>query len=173
MNRKRQGKCILEYKKGNAVLDSLVIVFFLMAVLIASISLMPSINEVKDDIVNDYSFHQESKDIATDLTTEYNGFWDNTLVFIFAMLWFFGIISAFFIDSHPIFFLVAIILLFIVFYVTGIMANETVALVNEGDNADYITHYSKSLWIMEHMVEIVIVMSLSFSIVLYSKFRSG
>jgi len=173
MNVIKKRKAFLGSKKANAVFDTLVIVFFLMAVFIASISLMPALNEVKDDIQTDESFHQNSKDLANDLTNEYNGFWDNTIVFMLALLWFFGIISAFFIDSHPVFFLIAIILLFVVFYVVALLANETVTLANEGENANYVQHYSKTLWIFEHLLEIAIIMSFSFAIVLYSKFRSG
>lgn len=169
----KQERAFLESKKGNAVFDALVIVFFLIAVFIASISLMDPLNDVKEDIINDDSFHQETKDLATDLTDNYNGFWDNTIVFILAMLWFFGLISSFFIDSHPIFFLIAVILLFIVFYVTAILANETIDLVNDEPNSDYIQFYSKTIWITEHMVEIIIIMSFSFALVLYSKFRGG
>ena len=161
------------FKKGNAVFDTLVIVFALIAVAIASISLMGPLNEVKDDIQNDETFHNESKELAANLTNDYNGFWDNTLIFILAMLWFFGIISAFFIDSHPIFFLIAVILLFIVFYVVALLANETVVLMNEGENANYVQYYPKTVWVFEHLVEITIIMAFSFVLVLYSKFRSG
>lgn len=167
-------KVFLKGKKGNIVVSMIIIAFTIFAVAIASLTLQQPLDDIKEEIINDADFHNESKDIITAQQANFENSWDGMIVFIFAMLWLFGIVSSFFIDSHPFFFVLALIMLFAGFIVLALLGNEFIEFISDPNIADYANNsYPMTIWIMGHILELGIVMAFSFMIALYAKFRGG
>jgi hypothetical protein len=165
---------ILLNKRGNVVVSLIIIAFTVFTVAIATLTLQKPLDEIKDDILNDANSKQETKDIIELQQSNFQNSWDGMIVFIFAMLWLFGLISSFFIDSHPVFFILGLLMIFVAFYVLGILGNEFLVFISDPDIENYAqVNYTKTLWIMSHILEIGILMGFSFMVALYAKFRTG
>lgn len=165
-------KIFLKNKKGNIVVGVIIIFFTIFTVAIATLSMQQPFKELADEIIKDPEMSQESKDIVNQQQQNYQNSWDGMIVFIFAMLWLFGIVSSFFIDSHPFFFILALIMLFIGFGVLATLGNEFLEFTaDENINSYAVTDYPYTLWIMGHSLELGILMAFSMMVALYAKFR--
>jgi hypothetical protein len=165
---------ILLNKKGNVVVSLIIIAFTIFTVAIATLTLQKPLDEITQDILNDASSTEEAKQIIDSQQQNFQTSWDGMIVFIFAMLWLFGLISSFFIDSHPVFFILGLLMILIAFYVLGILGNEFLVFISDPDISNYAQEdYPMTLFLMSYIVEIGIIMGFSFMVALYAKFRSG
>lgn len=160
-------------KKANSALDTLVIVVLLFAVGIGVMIMNDSLDEALEDFIADPDVAPIAKNIALEQSQNYDDFWDGAIMFAMVMLWLAGLITSFFIDSHPIFFVVTILGLIAVFYVGALMANEYQEFINEDEFVSYQANYPMTNWVMSNLLPVIIIMGFSFTFALYAKLRLG
>jgi len=164
----------LSSKKGNAVLEVLliVIVIFSISLLIRFIS--PIFSEFNDDIQNDTDMSPLAKSRIAGVHERFAPVFDNGIVAILMFLWIGALISSFFTDTHPVFFIVIFILLLIVFYVSAILGNTYEDIISDGAEmeADNV-NFTLSTFIFTHLMETMIFMGFTIAIALFAKFRIG
>jgi len=165
----------LKYKKGNVVLSIIIIAIVVFTLTLSTMLLQEPLQDIKNEFVDDPENSEEAKAIFTAQQDNYQSAWDGFIIFIFAFLWIFGIVSAFFIDSHPFFFVLAILMLIAAFYVVMLLANEYTIITTEDENLSSFAQndYPLSTWIIEHLFEVMAVMGFTFLVALYGKFRMG
>ena len=158
-------------KKGNIVIGILSVIFIIFAVSIATSYLIEPLSEMSDEITADPMMSNQSKVIIQSSETHYVGFWDGVIVFSVILLWIFSVISAFFINDHPIFFIITIIMLIIVLYVCALIANEYEELTSEGTLLENQQYYPKTRFLMNHLVELAVLIGFTYTIAIYVKVK--
>lgn len=160
-------------KKGQGVfgigIAVLVIVLMLFAVGITANYMMTPLQEMKEDIVADDDMSAEAKEIITRSDTHYKGFWDGAIVFLFIMIWLANFIAAFFIDAHPVFFVITFLMLIFILIGAAIISNEYEAMYDDPALSVNSEYFVKTNWIMGHILEIGILIAISLSIPIFTK----
>ncbi|MBD3253125.1 hypothetical protein GF386_05310 [Candidatus Pacearchaeota archaeon] len=163
----------LKSKRGNAVIDTilflLVMVVFGMVVLIG----YQFFGDINTDIQANNDLTNSSKDISADLYDRYPSFFDGLFLFLLILLWGFVIVASFMIDSHPIFFIFAVVLLVFVLFIGGALSNFWDDLATDDDFAGLSANFPITNWILDNLIVVVAVIGLSVIIALYGKSRMG
>lgn len=158
---------ISNFKRGNVGLEVIfiIVVMFIFGIIIVSVfsmfhSITPEITEAFSD--------DTAKSIVSNYDSRMAGSNDMAIGLMLVLFWVGALISAFFIDTHPAFFIVAIFLLFINVLVAAYLANAYIEIVDDiGVNSAFPISY----FIWNHMVEICIAIITSVVIALYAKLR--
>lgn len=156
-------------KRGNAVLDVILIIIVLftlgLIIVIGNDAFVP----LYGDVVNDTTFSNESQTVAQDHLNTDTSLWDNIFIMVFVLLWIGALLASFMIDSHPIFFVLTLILLIGVIIAAGILANAYEELGE--DSLINASSYPKTTFILTNLLTFVIAIGLSIGLVLFAKNR--
>jgi len=159
-------------KKGNAVLDGLTIVIVVIVFAIGGIYGYSVLDELNTDIQNDADIGSEAKSVSSNLSNNYVDLIDGLFMFMLILFTVFVLISVFLIDTHPIFFVVSLILLIFVFIVAGLLANAYDDIVTDSSISFYANQFTFIGFIMSHLLETIIGIVFLAMIVMYAKFKS-
>jgi len=171
MARKRNSN--LNFKKGNTFLDSILVLIVLFVFAIATISGMYLLDDVNSDIIADTDSAQETKDSIGTTYNQFQSVFDAGFIIIFVLFWLFVIIASFMIDSNPIFFIVAILLLGFVIYIGAALANYYVEFSEEAEMVAISDLFPMTNFVMNNLVIFVLIIGFSIIIALYAKNRAG
>jgi len=147
----------------------LLLVTMIFAVAISMNLLLSPLQEMSDEINNDPMMTEQAKEIIQASENHFEEFWDGVIVFMLVLFWIINIIAAFFIDSHPVFFIIAFIFLIFTFFVIALISNEYESLTNSDSMIDNQQYFTNTIWIMSHILEIVIAMSVTLLIPVFTK----
>lgn len=154
-------------RRGNAVLDSITVIILLFALAVLAPVGYVLFSDLNTDIQNDDSFSTIAKTASSDMHTRYPSVMDGLFVFAFVLFWALSLVASFMIDSHPIFFIFAIILLACCLFVAAEMSN---AFEEIGQDSDIdIDIFPMTKFIMFHLVEFLVGVALTIALVLYGK----
>jgi len=159
----------LRSKKSNIFMDTMLVVFVLIGVGIFSILGYIVFSSLNDDIQSDSDMDTQAKEISSSLFARYPQIIDGGFVFIFILLWVFVLVSSSMIDSHPMFFVIALILMIFTLVVTMLLGNATGELLLDGDIAAVMPMFPVMNWFLNNLVLIVVVIGGSILLVLYGK----
>jgi len=130
-----------------------------------------ALSDVNTDIQADLDITPEAKNITGNLTTVYPSLMDNLFLFAFVLFIIFVLVSVFLIDTHPIFFIIAIIMLISVFIVGIFLANAYDDIATDSSVSAYSNAFPYTSWVNTHLVELIISIGLMMSIVMFIKFK--
>lgn len=156
-------------KRGQIGLDLLTIVLILFALGAVSLVAYMVSNNLNAEIQADDDFNAQSKAVVNDINTSYPKWFDNAFMFILIFFWLGMLLSSFLIDSHPVFFIIAVILIILSLLVGAAIVNAMEELFEDPDLASASQDFPKLIWIMDHWLIISIVMAFSAAIALYAK----
>jgi hypothetical protein len=155
----------------NAILDTLVIVIILSVLAIVSVIAYNAFTEVNADIMADDTMMSEAQNISNDLHTKYPPLMDNLFLFAFVLLVIFVVISVFMLDTHPIFFIVTVILLIAVFVVAMLLSNVYDDVMTDATLAGSANMFPYMSWMNDNLLGLVIGIGFLISIVLFIKYK--
>ena len=170
-NRKR--KQDLNGRKGNAIIDVIFIIIAIFGFSLASIIGYKIFTDINDEIQVEATFSNDSKEILDDLHGKYPPLFDGAFLVILIFLWIGGIIASFMVDSHPIFLVATIVLTVFVLFLGAIFSNSYEGISQSSDLSNYSSEFPITNFMMGNLYIIVLIMSISISLVLFGKFRSG
>lgn len=172
--RKRKVESFLKSnkKKGNAVLDTLTILVIIVTFAMISIMGMKIFSDVDTEIQTNNEMGTEAKNISGDLYDKYPRLLDNMILFAFVLLVAFTIISVFMLDTHPIFFILTVIMLLSVFIVAMLLGNSYNDVMQEDDFSPYANQFTYTTWLMTHILQLMIAVGFIVAITLFIKFRA-
>lgn len=127
--------------------------------------------DINTDIQADDDIAPEGKEEMQSFTTNYPQFMDNAFVLLLTLLWVALIVTSFLVDSHPVFFILTVILLVFVFIVGMILANTYQDVTGDADLSTEAADFTMTRWVFENFLVIVIAMGFSTAIALYAKAR--
>ena len=167
---------ILAFKrKGQIFFDIIIIaiVLFFAGLIFVFVSMVN--DELTTALVADDDF--KAGTVQGDMLNTWNGAmpttFDNVFIIMFVLLWVFVIVSSIFIDSHPVFLVISLILLVIMFTVVGVLSNSYESFIMDGDIYTFAASFPKMNFVMEHLVLFLVFMSFTGLIAVFGKNRWG
>lgn len=157
-------------KKGDAVLDGLTVIVLLVVFAILGVIGSSVFDELNAGL-NSTGVSPEAVATAEEQAEGYNPLIDGMFLFIFVMFIVFAVISAFVIDTNPIYFVVSLILLIFVFIVGGILANTYNDLASDSVLAVYANNLPTVSLILDNFLVIGVVVGFVILIALFIKIK--
>lgn len=169
----RKGRNGILNRRGNAFIDTLMIVVFLFVIAIGVGTVWQMFDDIGPNLVEVFneSGYNTSVTMLNNQHTDFPTIWDGIFVFLLFGLWMAALIGSFFIDSHPIFFIITIFILVPIIIVGVVLGNTYEDYAEETDVYTFQTDLPMTYWIMTHFLPIVIVVGISIATVLYAKNR--
>ncbi len=157
-------------KKGNSALDTITILLIIFVMAIVSVVGYKLFDELNTDVQADLT-SSTAKNISQDLYDKYPPLMDNILLFAFVLLVLFSIVAVFMVDSHPIFFIIMVILLVVTFLATMLLGNVYTEMMTDSEYTSYANDMNYTNWVMEHIVQLMIATGFLITIALFAKFK--
>ena len=174
MNAKRKMKknySLIGRKKGNAVIEGLTILVLVTVFAIGGLWGYRIFDDLNSDIQADDGMSAEAKSTSGSLYAKYPSLIDNLFLFMFCMFVVFVLVSAFLIDSHPIFFIISAILLIAIFVAAIFIGNAYNEVATDDELSSYANDMPYMSFVMRHIVEMIIGISFMTAVVLFIKIR--
>jgi len=159
-------------KKGNVVVEGITIVILMFVLAVIGVFSFYTFDQLNTDLQADTSMATVSKETSQTLYDNHAPLMDNLFMFAFVLFVLFVIVSAFVIDTHPIFFFISIILLMGVFVVAGIMGNTYDDIMSDSEISAYANEFTYASWVMTHILELMVTIVFLISVVLFIKFKT-
>lgn len=159
-------------KKGNAIIDGITIIVVMVAMGMLGVFSYYTFDILNTDLMADDDLHQDAKDISNNLYGKHANLMDNLFLLAFALFALFTVVSAFVIDTHPIFFMISVILLVSVLVVAMLMANVYDDVMSDDTISAYANDFTFTGWLMGHLLEVILAVVFIIVIVLFIKFKS-
>ena len=158
-------------RKGNIFLDG--IVFFIVIFVFIVIGLIAFLNfgEIGKELLADDFLGEEAQEVVGDNVNKFPDWLDNAFVFLFVLFWLTTLALTFVVDSHPIFFAFAVIILIFIIFVGAVLSNSYYDISHDADLLEYSSQLPKTQWIMDRLPIMVIVIITSILLVFGIKSR--
>lgn len=159
-------------RKGNVVIEGITVIVVAMAFAMMGVFSYYVFDVLNTDLQADPDMDAKGKEVSQNLYNNYSSLFDNLFLFVFVMLVIFVLVSVFMVDSHPIMFMVSVILLVAVFVVALLLANTYDDVMSEPTMATYANEFTYTGWLMSHLLETMIGVVFMIIIALFIKFKS-
>ena len=167
---KKETRFFSTHRKANLVMDGIVFIIVIVVFGIISMIGFQSFSELKDDVIADVSLN-ESKVVVEDVESRYPSVMDGLMIFIFMGLWLFGIVGAYFSESHPMLFGVSMIALIFVIIAAVMLGNFYEELFQDSELSSMSASMPMTHWILTHMMPIAVVVVFSIALVFFGRNR--
>ena len=158
----------LNYKKANAVFETIVILVVILAFAITTIFGYNSFKDLNAELQLDDTISTQGKTQLNNFQTDYPSMFDWVSIFIIVMLTIGGMVSAFMIETNPIFFIVTIVLLISVFVLAAYLNNIFFETMETSDLADFpITN-----WVFNNLIKVFVISAFMIGLALFAKSRA-
>jgi len=166
-------KSLIGGKRGNMIVDSITVLVILCVFGLVLFLSYLTLSQWNTEMQADDEFSDAAKNVTSDITQAYPSYMDNGFVFILIGLWVASVVASFFIDSHPVFFIMAFLALIFVIIVSGYMSNAFVEVSEDAELTTTAQAFPKTLWVFENLITIIVVYGLSIGLALYAKVKAG
>lgn len=159
-------------KKGNVqelVFVMAVGIMFIISVLVA-FKLNSALN---DQIQNLTDMPDEAKDASRIVNERMPGAFDFGFMILFIGLYMVVLVSSWFIDSNPVFFVISLIVLILILVAIALLTNVNQEIVGNSAFSGIIDHFPIIYFVSTHLFKFAIVMGAGILMALYAKNRSG
>ena len=159
--------------KGNVSVEVIMIVTILFAFSIVAIVTYDFFGDIMDNVIADPDISATATAPTEGLHARYPSVFDNAYIIILIALWIGAIVSAFQIDTYPIFMGLSVLALIIVLIVPPILGNAFEETFADETASGLTDSFPAMFFIMTHILEISIFIGASVVIALYAKSRMG
>lgn len=171
----REGRlrCASNYKRkdyfGIGEIIQLLIVIFLFAIL--SVVIYKTFTEVNNDIQADPDMGALPKAKLDDLHSRFPATFDGAFLTIFALLFILGVVASLLFDSHPVFFIVIILIMAFLMVASGFISNSWAEFMDDDELSTYQQTFPISNWFMDNLLLVMGVSASVFGSIIYFKRR--
>ena len=159
-------------KRGNAVTDSLTVLVVMFVFGVLSVVGLMVFDSLNDGIQSNDNIGSTAKELSGGLYDKYPATLDGAFLTAFVLMVIFAIVSVFVIDTHPIYFILAVILLIAVFVIGGFLANAYDSIVTTPELATYANEFTATGFIMGNLMQVILGVVMVVLVALFAKFRS-
>lgn len=159
--------------KGQVALDALFIVLFLIVFAFAAFFLAKGYSDINDLIQSDTTLRNETKTAAANLDSNLPSTLDNAFLLALILLWFMLIVTTLFIDTHPIFFIVTVIVFIVSLAASVLLGNAYVEVMSQAENAAFALSFPVTNWVMNNLLTVILVIGGTTTIALFAKSQVG
>lgn len=131
------------------------------------------LSDVNADVQSDPDMQNSSKEALAQTTTQYPALLDNSFVFALGLLWVLAIIASFFVDAHPVFLILAIIVLAVIIFIGASLNNVYAEIADDATLSAAAAQFPKIAWVMDHLVLTILAIAITIVIALYGKNKYG
>jgi hypothetical protein len=163
----------LNSKKGNVLLDSVIFIVVLLIFGIVGVISYITFDEMTDDFVASADISDQAKNMTSDLRDRTPSVLDGAFALMFGLLWLTVLVASFMLDSHPIFFIVSIILLICLLIGSALLTNAYAEFNLDPEYAAYSVLFPITTFVLENMLLFVLIIAATIAIVLFGKNRMG
>jgi len=158
-------------KRGQTVFDTIMVIIVLFILALAAIIGSIVFSGVNDDVQADTTLSNQTKTTMSTINDNYTNWFDAAILGALIFFWALLLITSFLIDTHPVFFIVTVLLLMAVFVVSMIISNAYVEITTDSDMSAFSVQFPLTNFIMNNLLIIIIVIGLSTGVALYAKFQ--
>lgn len=163
----------LSSKKGT-IIDLVFIVLILTILGIALPVIYSVINTIEPIMVEDFTTedgkYNQSIEIIQQTKDEYPSLWDAAFLFLFLGFWITTLITSFFLDTHPVFFIVNIFILIVMLFGIIFINNMYISLASFSNLLFIESTFPMTYWICTHSFMMSIFIGASILLALYTRF---
>lgn len=161
---------LLKHKKGNIILDMILALVIIMVFAFSIFFGYMLLDNVNTSFQADPDLSTEAKAVISNYHADYPSSFDGAFLMFIILLWVFFLISTFFLDSHPIFFIIFLILVVFVLITSMVINNvwyETIT--GTAEFTVYESSFPIIMWYFDNILTIWIVISCSCLVTLFAK----
>lgn len=158
-------------KKGSGILDVFVILGVLFVIGFVGIILYDIFGEINEDIQADDTMGNTSKASAQDIYDRFPTWLDGVFAFIIIGLWIISLILSFILPNDSVFLWITIVLLLALLIVAAIAGNVYEEWIASDEITGQELNFPIMNFILSHLVETLLVIAISITIVLFGKSR--
>jgi hypothetical protein len=151
----------------NIMLEIIVLLIVVIAFTIFSVIMYKPVTEINTAIQEDVNFAEEGKNMTQKFTDNYPSLYDGLIITLFVLFWLAVILSAFYIDSHPAFFVISLILLIFTLLTVTFLGNSMVEILQDEEVGG--SNFPATLWLFNHLLLVSLVVGISVLGVIYAK----
>lgn len=163
----------MKNKKANVIIEGLTIIVVLFVLAFASVYGLKLFDELNTDIQADDDIGATAKNLSSETFTKYPTLMDSVFLFAFCLLVIVTLALVFMLDTHPIFFIISVLLLGSLFIVGMIVSNTYDDMMSDDELSSYANQFPYTNWIITHLVELLIGIGFMITVVLFIKFQGG
>lgn len=166
---------MLNYSKKAAAIGDLIFIFATLFITIFVIVILDEPSDmVNQEFQNSSDIDSETKEFVDDYYSALPNFWDNAIIFVLILLTGALLVSSYFIDNHPIFLGVFVILIIFLLILMAMMSNVYEEMTLEDSSLSVsVVKYPKIHWLNAHWPHYVLFMAISSGIILFAKWRTN
>ena len=157
-------------KKANAILDSAFIIVALISFGMLSVIGWSIWNEFSPEIRTEINTPEANATMDV-VDNNFIPLMDGGFMFVFIGLWVFAIIASFMIDTHPIFFVISLILLITILAASAFLSNMYVEFMEDPSYSGYVTAFPITNFILSNLLIVTIIIGASIMLALYAKVK--
>lgn len=161
--------CFTKTKKGNVFFEGMTLFYWLVVLIMFGIVGLMVFTDLNDDFQADPTNAQVAKDIVQEAYDQYPSMWDDIIITVFIGLWLFALISAYFIDTSPIFFVISIVLLILLLIFVVYLSNGAYDIFTDADFEPFYEQFPKTNFIFENLLVVIIFVGASVMLTLYAR----
>lgn len=128
-----------------------------------------TLSSVNDEIQLSDDLSNETKAFSQNVDDQFPSTFDSAFLMVLIFLWILLLASSFLIDTHPIFFVITVIVLVISFVVAMVVANTYTEFTGDAEFSTFAAAFPIMSWVMEHLLIVIMVMGFSSGVALYAK----
>lgn len=155
-------------KKANILDIPLAGILMFVAAIVFAIAFM-TMSEISDGMNESGEFSNESMNIIQHQVDIFPGIWDKGWLFVLVGLGIFTWISAFFIRSHPVFFMFGFFLIVIYTFMFGLMSNTYADVMANPTLSSFANEFTLTKFVMGWYPIVMAVISTITAVLTYSK----
>jgi len=163
---------LMKNKRGSLI-DILYMIIGLFMLALTIILVFFALTKINDKIQETGTFTNESEQIIQNFEDRYINIFDIGFLVIMIALFISVIVTAFYIDVHPIFFGISVLLLISFLVISAILSNTFFDIVGNDLLSTEASQFIVIPFIMNHFVALIVIMSFIVLGVMYAKTRMG
>lgn len=160
---------IFKGRKANLFMDLMLVVLVLLGMAILAFVGKDLFTDLNADIQEDADMPTNAKALSADLNTRFPTFMDGAFLLATILLWIFVLVSSVMIDSHPMFFVISLILLLFALGVVMMLGNTFEEFASDSEYTGLETQFPITYFIMTNLLNLILIMGGSVLIALYGK----
>lgn len=161
-------------RRGQLFVEVIVVFALLFAFAIALIYVNMAFKGVNQATQANSQWSPGSKEMLNNMANNYGSVWDGLLIFLFGGFWLFFLVSTYYLDAHPIFFVIMLLIMVASFVVMMILSNAYSTIINgETQTALSAQSFPMTNWLISHYLEMGIMIFVTCMMTLYAKPKAG
>ena len=169
MKRSKRRDSIIRSKKGNAIIDLILVLIVLVVMSIVTIVCYKAFNEVNADLQADTEMSAQGKAVSSNLYGRFPATMDSIFALVMVSMWGLVLVASYYIDARPIFFIFTFILLVFVLIAAMSFGNYYEDFTADDEFSTLATDFPMTNFIMSHFLSVMMAIGLTIMLVLFGK----